>query len=332
MWIFRHDIIRRNISGQSAIALFVTVAGLVLTLTTVVAALTPEEKQQAGEQCILCHVEAYNSTLVQAVIHTPFWDRECTTCHLPAGSSWPGTDTTAVENLITGTPVEQEILWRKQETFGSDVRGFAHLVSLSGLKSSTTYRFRLRVAEESSKPLAGTLWLGLRSSEIPIIGKERELSVTEGLDPAEAYIKNLVIRIINTNTAVLSWQTLQPVYSWVELQELSSQEQTAIAEKELLDQRVHPPLRDPKDLSISSCYQCHPESTLGTSHPVRLYGGQDVRIPEELPTVDGMLTCVTCHDPHGAPGKMLVRETIKTKLCVACHYKFKNSSPSTMFR
>ena len=91
-------------------------------------------------------------------------------------------------------------------------------------------------------------------------------------------------------------------------------------------------MRDPEDLAISVCYQCHSESTLGTSHPVRLYGGRDVRIPEELPTVDGMLTCVTCHDPHGAPGKMLVRETIKTKLCVACHYKYKNSSPSTMFQ
>ena len=95
----------------------------------------------------------------------------------------------------------------------------------------------------------------------------------------------------------------------------------------------HPPLREPQELTIELCLSCHSDTNLGTSHPVRLYARRgNTIIPEELPTIeDGMMTCVTCHSPHGAPASQLVREIVKTKLCVTCHIRFKNSSPATMF-
>jgi predicted CXXCH cytochrome family protein len=139
------------------------------------------------------------------------------------------------------------------------------------------------------------------------------------------------------DTIFISWKTSQPLYGWVELQELEGLNLSDLSESEsdrtrpVDETSPHPDLRSPEDLAITVCYQCHPDTALGNSHPVRLFGGRDVRIPLDLPTVDGMLTCVTCHNPHGSEGKMLVRETIKTKLCVACHFKYKNSSPSTMF-
>ncbi|MCP3177765.1 hypothetical protein MJO47_11680 [Desulfuromonas sp. KJ2020] len=96
---------------------------------------------------------------------------------------------------------------------------------------------------------------------------------------------------------------------------------------------LHARLREPQDLTIEVCLSCHSDTDLGASHPVRLYARRgSTIIPEELPTIeDGMMTCVTCHGPHGAPARQLVREIVKTKLCVTCHIRFKNSSPATMF-
>lgn len=96
---------------------------------------------------------------------------------------------------------------------------------------------------------------------------------------------------------------------------------------------THPRLREPQELTIELCLSCHSNTNLGTSHPVRLYARRgNTIIPDELPTIeDGMMTCVTCHSPHGAPASQLVREIVKTKLCVTCHIRFKNSSPATMF-
>lgn len=288
-------------------------------------------RNSVGDACIGCHVAEFNQGAANAQQHPPFRERQCAACHLAPGSSWDGATTTPA--TITGTAVLQTPLWRKQQIFEGESHKKEHQVTLTGLDSETAYRFRVRVAEEKTNPLAESLWLGLKTGDVENTHSQ-EMSIAEGLGSSRGNrIESLTINIIAADTAIIFWTLAQPHGSWLELQELTADEAGTVANSGTnASSSVHPPLRDSVELAINACYQCHPESSLGTSHPVRLYGGRDVQIPDALPTVDGMLTCVTCHDPHGAPGKMLVREVIKTKLCVTCHYTYKNSSPSTMFR
>ena len=330
---------RLSVQAKLIVSGLLLMFGLVL-LSAVVATTATREETQASEQCIMCHVQLFDAGQRQTFTHVPFFERQCTVCHLA-----PGTKMADIvpqgDNMITGSIVTQQDLWRKMQSFSSAASpSFDHLVSLPALKMDAAYRFRI-VDSTAAKSAGGevntSLWLGLRPAEVTELGDTQQLDLTNGKPADSSGLIRSASLYRNGGTIYVTWETMELMYGWIELQELEGIDLNTTAPEMQNDQATaaadgHPPMRNPEDLAITVCYQCHPQVSLGTSHPVRLYGGRDVRIPEELPTVDGMLTCVTCHDPHGAPGEMLVRETIKTKLCVACHYKYKNSSPSTMFQ
>ncbi|MFV1951866.1 MAG: cytochrome c3 family protein [Nitrospinota bacterium] len=81
-------------------------------------------------------------------------------------------------------------------------------------------------------------------------------------------------------------------------------------------------LKSREEAGIDSCmeFECHPTNRLGVSHPVRIYPKGKTRIPSDLPTGErGMLTCTTCHEPHGSNTRYFIRKKILRDLCVACH-------------
>lgn len=283
-----------------------------------------------NEQCILCHVDSYNAALNRSFMHQPFLEKNCSICHLSGNAQTQGATTGSSEyEEITGRLVDQAPAWRKQLVFGGEHSSIAHEVVVNNLDPQIAYRFRMTVSESHDGVFVDGVWLGLRTSELS--AGESRFVAPEQFGEQGQDITSIMITSLSLNDVMISWDTSEPVYSRLELQEIElSNDDTSIAEVD--SSPSHPELKQPENLSIDACYQCHPESELGTSHPVKLYSGKDVKIPDELPTVDGMLTCVTCHDPHASSGEMLVREIIKTKLCVSCHYRFKNSSPSTMFR
>jgi predicted CXXCH cytochrome family protein len=69
---------------------------------------------------------------------------------------------------------------------------------------------------------------------------------------------------------------------------------------------------------IDICYKCHPHDT---SHPVGVKSeGPRIKIPEELPTIEGgIITCVTCHNPHGGKRVYFTRMDFKKDICILCH-------------
>lgn len=300
------------------------------------------QSEGPGQACIGCHVSTYNAGLEEKYGHAPFWNLRCPACHLPENSRWSGEASEVRETKITGRAVTQKSLWRKEKIYKASPKAKReHLASLPDLEMHRDYRFRLAV---STKPVQAegsvykSMWLGLRPDEVESLGQKAGI-LLDAVPRIESpsWIKDPVL-FRDRHTLYVSWLTDQPFYGWIEVQPLEGiglekrdGKKDAGWNQPIVQDGRHPVLRPPERRAINACYACHPESTLGTSHPVRLYGGEGVRIPDDLPTVDGMLTCVTCHDPHGSAGKKLVREQIITKLCVACHYTFKNSSPSTMF-
>jgi predicted CXXCH cytochrome family protein len=319
------------------------VAGVIFLLlgSLLIAALNQTESNAVNDECIRCHIRIFNRGIANSQLHAPFWERQCVGCHMVKVDSWSAQASQSSKVTVTGMVVEQEELWRKVQIYtGATGPVFEHLVPIPFPDASTAYRFRIVVSPLTANTkgeVYQSLWLGLQPNEMDDSGLAGQVDVSDGLVAPVSEVINTASLYRNDNTVFITWETPQLLYGWVELQELQGLSLTDLSATEteslqlMADSGQHPPLRDPEELAIAACYQCHPESTLGTSHPVRLYNGRDVRIPDDLPTVDGMLTCVTCHEPHGSEGKMLVRETIKTKLCVACHFKYKNSSPSTMF-
>ncbi len=69
---------------------------------------------------------------------------------------------------------------------------------------------------------------------------------------------------------------------------------------------------------IDACVQCHPQDA---SHPVGIKAvGPNISAPRNLPTIEGgVITCVTCHYPHGGERAYFFRMDSEDKLCQECH-------------
>lgn len=74
------------------------------------------------------------------------------------------------------------------------------------------------------------------------------------------------------------------------------------------------------------CGRCHRTLEDTLTHPVEIVPTQ-VTVPADLPlSLDGKMTCSTCHDIHAEPGRlvgvaraMLRRQITGQALCAACH-------------
>lgn len=291
----------------------------------------------ADEQCIQCHVGMWNTAIALPNQHLPFLNRSCTVCHLAETAGTPVMQAAEVAALFTGSTVSQEPQWAKRQVFkgSADLSG-EHRVVLAGLVPDARYRFRAiseDVAVKSGKASTVGLWLGLLPQEV--------------LSGGPVDVPPLSLAKAGKGEVLVAWHDATGTKFRVEVEEISvsgAEPSSALPQPEALltdpaetesEQAsiAHPSMRSPEEITIDICYSCHPKSDLGASHPVGIYAhGEDTIIPDDLPTVErGMLTCVTCHDPHAAIGKQLVREEVATKLCVACHVSFQGSSKSTIF-
>ncbi|OGR05411.1 MAG: hypothetical protein A2520_04715 [Deltaproteobacteria bacterium RIFOXYD12_FULL_53_23] len=306
-----------------------------------------QNEEELNNKCIGCHVEVYKKSMASKYLHKPCFDRQCIVCHLAPESDWRTQAEGGTSVTSTGKPVaEQGNQWRKTMIFTSSEGWQAkHAATILGLSDSKAYRFRI-IWSNTPKPGTGTQdaskWLGLVPAEMqgfpPSTGKIFEISGA-GLDS----ILTSSLQVLG-KSIIIRWQSRYESFGWIEMQEvegvsLQQLEANQPAKKTLAQaankqgKESHPLLVSSEYATIDLCYTCHPQSSMGTSHPVRIYAnGSETRIPNSLPTgKGGMLTCVSCHDPHGGKGKALARELIVTKLCVACHITFNRTSKSTMF-
>ncbi len=69
---------------------------------------------------------------------------------------------------------------------------------------------------------------------------------------------------------------------------------------------------------IDVCVRCHRH---GLSHPVGVSSRSPrTRVPVNLPTLPGgVITCVTCHFPHGGDKRYFARLDFQRDICIECH-------------
>jgi len=85
----------------------------------------------------------------------------------------------------------------------------------------------------------------------------------------------------------------------------------------IMSNRDHPLMFSPIKTSVDVCYRCHPEQKIGVSHPVKIPLKKGMK-KTDLPLESGLVTCVSCHEPHAANLPYLLRKE-NTFLCLSCH-------------
>jgi len=79
-----------------------------------------------------------------------------------------------------------------------------------------------------------------------------------------------------------------------------------------------PPAADASDLIQplpDLCISCHYENMVGNDHVINIPPSGPMYFM--LPLLNGLITCTTCHDPHGSTTSML--RLPAEDLCFACH-------------
>lgn len=80
---------------------------------------------------------------------------------------------------------------------------------------------------------------------------------------------------------------------------------------------------DNRKLVIEACYKCHSSETLGISHPVGLEVKGALTVHKELPLLHGrIITCVTCHNPHGSSLPYFAHKDLERDTCITCHKEY----------
>lgn len=183
--------------------------------------------------------------------------------------------------------------------FFEDVFETRHSVNLPGLRSGA-YRFRI-----ISRDISGNTSISgeyeLNSSKTYFEGRAVKAEGAALVKPATR-----IFRLDSTGDVYVEVLSSLPVKASLKLTEQIEFGNHGIG------------LTPGRFSRIEACRACHPQNT---SHPVEIRSaGAPVAVPFELPTIEGgLITCVTCHYPHGGGADYFLRFDKDSELCEKCH-------------
>jgi predicted CXXCH cytochrome family protein len=231
----------------------------------------------------------------------------------------------AVEEIKMGVFVEATITWETDVPATSEVeyKRFnmqphrfklnnqftkEHKVTLSALKHEQYYFYRV-----ISRDIEGNML----QSEEEMFDTSEEIAADKGpasKDPAGPVINEVkAFRIKDRKGVYLKVQTSKPAKLIVSFDAMHE-----VREKKVSDETHSPLLAPARYAAIEACKNCHKQNA---SHPVGVRGKNDkIRTPDDLPTIDnGVVTCATCHLPHGGKKIYFARMDFNMNICRECH-------------
>jgi predicted CXXCH cytochrome family protein len=245
-----------------------------------------------------------------------------------------------VEEIRSGVLVSVTITWKTDEPSDSQVEygigsateritpldaGMvrAHRVTILGLSPGEMYDFRVRSTDAAGN--TGVSGDHTFSTVLKRSGGKWELysqRLFSGLSTATSpswaaedpsfFISTVKVIQLSDHSATIEWQTDRAADSRIEYD----------TERDSLHSEAftHLPLKDRREMTIDGCYECHPDLLKGPSHPVGIFPKPQMKVSQDLPRIEGgMITCVTCHEPHRSLERYLLRKNWKRELCVNCH-------------
>ncbi len=205
----------------------------------------------------------------------------------------------------TDRPVVSVVEFWKDEHYRERVSNLKvflkeHVVRLSGLKDARGYRYRIITMDV----------FGNRSvSEGVLFGRKRmiENPRTEVVQKSEG-LKEPSVRLFRPSRSAdlcLHIRAPEPVMVSVKMREIVEHTEHGYG------------LQSARYTNIYVCTECH---SAGISHPVGVRSTRaDVEIPREMPTIEGgVITCTTCHYPHGGNRPYFARFDFD-RICNMCH-------------
>ena len=176
-----------------------------------------------------------------------------------------------------------------------------HRVTLRGLKQGRRYHYRIIL-----KDVFGNM---IRSSDLLLDTREPRYSPqgTSSITRGFPSIEKAEVTSIN-GIPFLLVRTDRPARITVTL-------------KASADDKTHGDgFLPPKTTQIDVCVECHNQSV---SHPVGISASTpSTVVPRNLPTLEGgIITCVTCHYPHGSNKPFFARMDFERDICIECHRK-----------
>ncbi len=208
-----------------------------------------------------------------------------------------------------------------QKTPEDKVLTDGHRVTLHGLRADQLYHFRV-----VSKDIFGNV---ARSPDFTLNTND-VISASEGLPQTESGHDGDGFRVENLETFVfnselgLYIETTVPVRATVECVRVEKANRVPVADQNDVvtgtdNGDVHDLIIERKAWALEACYGCHLPESLGVSHPVGVEPSGKTTIPEDLPMEGGVITCVTCHKPHGGARKYFAQKEITEDICISCH-------------
>ena len=217
----------------------------------------------------------------------------------------PGVFLSAVINWETDEPTITIVEYGETTGYGDKMQSERlfktdHTVKLSGLKEGLKYHFRIISKDVFGNTSVSGDFLVDTSARFEKTGGPAEKKDAIGKPALKLF------RINSTGDSYVGISSSFPVKA-----DITVKEGIGVGKHE-------EGLKSARDLQINSCYACHPRSL---SHPVGVMSTDPgIEVPTELPTIEGgVITCVTCHRPHGGGEAYFARFPFERELCEKCH-------------
>lgn len=183
-----------------------------------------------------------------------------------------------------------------------DIYSWEHRIELHKLKHKSRYIYRVK-----SKDLMGNI----------LTSKEATIDTSKEIHFSKTSENDKTLRPAIKNITFFRLKDHEGLFLWIEANKATYCDVTLKEAKEKTVNPIHK-FRINRYATIDACLGCH---SFNVSHPVGMKAeGEHVRAPTDLPTIDdGIITCVSCHYPHGSNMPFLGRIDFKADLCLKCH-------------
>lgn len=210
--------------------------------------------------------------------------------------SWD-TNAPATSEVEYGTGGKYENRFTSEDMFTKK-----HRVTISRLKHKRNYRYRV-----ISRDISGNV---LQSDEHIFDTSNDFTSVNQTITEDRSYplsIDNITAFKIEGKGIYLEISANKPA-------------KFSIGLKEVKGKNERPCFGSPatRYSTIKACLKCHPQDS---SHPVGIRSGKPgIIVPDDVATIEkGVITCITCHYPHGGEKLYFARMDFKNNMCAKCH-------------